>query len=298
MKTYKWVEIIQRLMQKKLPESASESMKIIDCFLFHNELDLLKARLSYLGETIDYFVISEANIDFSGQSKDFSLLNQLNHLPYSRKIIYNKVDINLQSIKWVYKKIRFIHRPHKFLWEIQNYQRNSILLPLNNLVLRKKDLIFLGDLDEIPNLELVCKIKSGGTKIDKPNVFLQSLFYYNLKNAINDNGWFGTICLPYQILLRHLPHKLRKNRENTSSIPNGGWHFSYFMKSEDIVKKVNAIADVEKLSNFKNLSLDEINLKIKNGLDLYGRDLKPNQMFIETPGALKREILKYLPYCI
>ena len=273
-------------------------MKIIDSFLFHNELDLLKMRLSYLGEKIDHFVISEANIDFSGRSKDFSLESQINYLPYSEKIIYNQVSINLKSFKWLYKRLRFINRPHKFLWEIQNYQRNSILNALKNIDLKKNDLIFLGDLDEIPNLELVCNIKQGNHIIDEPMVFKQSLFYYNLRNAINENGWFGTICLPYKILVKNLPHKLRNNRVNIFSVSDGGWHFSYFMKTEDLVKKISAIADVEKLTHFKKLSPDEINFKIENSLDLYDRDIKFNSVFIEIPKALEKGILTYLPYCI
>ena len=32
-------------------------MKIIDSFLFHNEFDMLKLRLEYLRDFVDYFVI-------------------------------------------------------------------------------------------------------------------------------------------------------------------------------------------------------------------------------------------------
>lgn len=45
--------------------------KILDAFLFYNELDLLKARLAYLGEHVDQFIITEANIDFAGKPKLF-----------------------------------------------------------------------------------------------------------------------------------------------------------------------------------------------------------------------------------
>ena len=42
-------------------------MKIIDSFLFHNEFDMLKLRLEYLRDSVDYFVISECNYTFSGK---------------------------------------------------------------------------------------------------------------------------------------------------------------------------------------------------------------------------------------
>ena len=51
--------------------------KLIDSFLFFNEVDLLKVRLEYLGPIVDYFIIVEANIDFSGVKKEFILSNEL-----------------------------------------------------------------------------------------------------------------------------------------------------------------------------------------------------------------------------
>ena len=60
--------------------------KLLDVFLFYNELDLLKARLEYLGPVVDYFIISEADIDFSGRKKGFLLNKELiDSLPFSEK---------------------------------------------------------------------------------------------------------------------------------------------------------------------------------------------------------------------
>ena len=50
---------------------------LLDAFLFYNEIDLLKARLEYLGPSVDYFIISEANIDFAGRNKPFLLSKEL-----------------------------------------------------------------------------------------------------------------------------------------------------------------------------------------------------------------------------
>ena len=40
-------------------------MKIIDCFIFYNELDLLNYRLNVLNNVVDYFIIVEATHCFS-----------------------------------------------------------------------------------------------------------------------------------------------------------------------------------------------------------------------------------------
>ena len=60
--------------------------KVLDTFLFYNELDLLKVRLAYLGEHVDQFIITEANIDFAGKPKPFLLNTELiQSLPFFGK---------------------------------------------------------------------------------------------------------------------------------------------------------------------------------------------------------------------
>ena len=44
-------------------------MKKIDVVMFNDEIDILQARLRYLYEHIDYFVITEFNETFSGSKK-------------------------------------------------------------------------------------------------------------------------------------------------------------------------------------------------------------------------------------
>ena len=54
--------------------------KLIDSFLFFNEVDLLKVKLEYLGLIVDNFIIVEANIYFSDEKK--SLYYQMNYFPH------------------------------------------------------------------------------------------------------------------------------------------------------------------------------------------------------------------------
>ena len=50
-------------------------MKIIDCFIFYNELDLLFYRLSVLNNVVDYFVLVEATKTHAGNDKILSSYN-------------------------------------------------------------------------------------------------------------------------------------------------------------------------------------------------------------------------------
>ena len=84
------------------------SKKIIDAFIFFNEIELLKVRLQYLGDQIDYFVIVEANIDFNGNPKKYYLHEQISSLPFSEKIIYQTLQINLFSLSWSLKRLKYM----------------------------------------------------------------------------------------------------------------------------------------------------------------------------------------------
>jgi beta-1,4-mannosyl-glycoprotein beta-1,4-N-acetylglucosaminyltransferase len=42
-------------------------MRIIDCFIFYNELDLLTYRLNLLDDIVDYFIIVESTHTFVGK---------------------------------------------------------------------------------------------------------------------------------------------------------------------------------------------------------------------------------------
>ena len=44
---------------------------IYDCFPFFNELDILEIRLNVLYETVDYFVITEADKTHTGKAKEY-----------------------------------------------------------------------------------------------------------------------------------------------------------------------------------------------------------------------------------
>ena len=44
-------------------------MKIIDCFIFYNELDMLELRLTELNDIVDYFVLVECTKTHSNSDK-------------------------------------------------------------------------------------------------------------------------------------------------------------------------------------------------------------------------------------
>jgi beta-1,4-mannosyl-glycoprotein beta-1,4-N-acetylglucosaminyltransferase len=275
---------------------------LLDAFLFYNELDLLKARLEYLGNTVDYFVIAEANIDFAGRKKDF-ILNEalIQTLPFAEKIIYHREYIHLNSIPWLIKKLRYINRKNRLLWKIQDAQRNSLLKPLHRF--KNADIVIFSDLDEFPSAYAISEgLRELGQTEGQKNLRSYScnqiFFYYNIHNAGPEDHFYGSILTNLGTLQKLLPHKLRSQKDSLPHIQNGGWHFSYFMDEEKILNKINAISDVENLSQFKELSTEDIKNKIRSGADLYDRKTKLNSQAEQAlPAEALMALQKYLPHC-
>ena len=276
---------------------------LLDTFLFYNEMDLLKARLEYLGNAVDYFVISEANIDFAGRKKDF-LLNEhsIANLPFAEKIIYHQEHIHLDSMPWLIKRMRYRNRKNSLLWKIQDAQRNSTLKPLKRF--KPSDIVIFSDLDEFPNAKALSEAVD---KLSNPDALKkhmsfscdQMFFYYNIKNAAPQDQFYGSIFANLGTLRKLLPHKLRSQKDSLAHIKNGGWHFSYFMSEEKILNKILAISDVENLSQYKKLSKEEISKKILSGTDLYDRQTKlSDQEQYKLPDVVLNPLKKYLPNCV
>lgn len=296
---------LRRLIQAKLNRIYGMTKpKLLDVFLFYNELDLLKARLEYLGPIVDNFIISEANVDFSGRLKKFLLSQELvNTLPFANKIIYHREYINLHSIPWLFKKFKYRNRITRYLWKIQDAQRNSTLTPLKSF--SPKDIVIFSDLDEFPSktaLDIGIRLlRAENSNHQKPHAYSldQTFYYYNLNNAAPHDQFYGSVMATLDTFRKHLPHRFRSGKNDFEHILEGGWHFSYFMDEEKIMNKIFAISDVENLSAYKNITKEEIQKKILSGMDLYDRNTKlSNQERHKIPESVIKALNKYLPNCV
>jgi len=275
---------------------------LLDAFLFYNEIDLLKARLEYLGPSVDYFVISEANIDFAGRGKPFLLSKELiASFPFAEKIIYHQEHIHLNSLPWLIKKLRYRNRKNRLLWKIQDAQRNSTLKPLSRF--KSNDIVIFSDLDEFPSPTALQEARDLLSQANATKDLIayscdQTFYYYNLHNAAPQDQFYGSIFANLGTFKKRLPHKLRSSKDDLWHIDHGGWHFSYFMDEEKILNKIKAVSDVENLSAYKNLSTAEIRKKIASKQDLYDRErVLSDQEQYQIPQEVLSAIKKYLPYC-
>ncbi len=230
--------------------------KIVDCFTFYNEIELLNYRLKVLENVVDYFVIVEANQTHAGKKKD------LNFKCFNEKIIYLAVDLpHVGNIT-----------PDQ-VWENEKYQRNCIEQGLLQLNLNGNDLIIVSDLDEIPDPRTL-----KGIEINDIAQFEQDFYYYSLEHKM-DHLWYFSKIMKYSFYINtNLTFSDIRSMAFTT-IPNGGWHLSYFGSAEFIQNKITNFAHQEyNTPEFTNI--DKIKQRLDQGVDIYDRPIKITKMSI------------------
>ena len=263
--------------------------KIIDSFTFFNEYDLLKFRLNYLNDVVDYFIICESNYTFSGKSKPYYLDDIIDDIPENilKKIIRIKYEPNIESIKLPDYSRENNHEND--YWIIEKEQRNYISKSLS--LFSPHDFIMLSDVDEIPNKQ---SIKNIFEHFIQDNIYVSKcdFFYYNF-NTLVHNNWLGTIFSSVKVFSERGIENLRQNRHLFSTIDNGGWHFSYFSDIDQIKYKIDSFSHQE-YNNQKYKNNLNIKDSIKNKRYLFDDQYSFQQYnFKNFPEDLKSMIVNY-----
>lgn len=240
--------------------------KIIDSFLFFNEIDLLEIRLNILNDHVSHFIITEADTTFSGNSKELFFLKYKDRLAkFNDKIIYNPIKVPADI---------------SISWEREIYQRNAPIKKIRE-VSNDDDLILTSDLDEIPSVDV---LKNYSTWFDVNNLyhFKQKMYMYYLNNYKNDM-WFGTRACSLSYLNKTTIDDIRQATEDESKltgfiIENAGWHFTYLGGEEQIKYKLESFSHQE----YNNLNIkSNIRQSLVKNLDIFGRNVKYQQLNID-----------------
>lgn len=250
-------------------------MKIIDSFMFYNEYKMLLLRLTELYDVVDQFIIVEATSTYVGNKKELNFKN------------------NLEMYKKFLDKVTYIvvnDMPNTGNpWDNENYQRACIDKGIQKLELSDEDIIVVLDSDEIPNSELLRKIKNGNIKIDKDVLYgLDMDFYYYNYTCKQDVQWTKGKLLTYnkyKALSQNdniRKFELLRKTNADKLIQNGGWHLSFFGDKNFIINKIKnyshqehnndkCINDIETNVNNNKCIFDRRqlkNIKIENNYNL------------------------------
>lgn len=242
-------------------------MKIIDCFTFYNEIDMLLYRLSVLYEVVDTFVLVEATRTFRGNAKPL-FYNENKHLfgRFSHKIVHIIVD-ELDPNPTVNPNPRY----DDGVWGNEFHQRNSIDKGLQQLTLESSDMLIVSDVDEIPNPSIIRSIRENNYNIHYI-ALSQDMYYYNL-TVLNANKWFHAKLVSYGYYVNQLervPQKCRTVHAN-QCIERGGWHLSCFGDAHFIQNKLKEFSHQE-FNQDRYTDIHEIQKKIDSKGDLFSRN--------------------------
>lgn len=244
-------------------------MKIVDCFIFYNELDLLNYRLNILDSKVDHFVLVEATHTFTGKEKPLIFIENLKMFEkFADKITHIVVDM-----PYKYPDINYEKNEQ---WANEYHQRNSIDIGIKSLDLKEEDLIIITDVDEILNPILLNNIRND----DSSKMFLENeivslemdLYYYNLL-TLDTIKWSKPKILSFNLYKSISQNKSCDNIRMMSTnfkYENAGWHLSYFGDIEFIKNKLCNISHQE--CNIDKYTSDEnISKSIETGNDMFHR---------------------------
>jgi beta-1,4-mannosyl-glycoprotein beta-1,4-N-acetylglucosaminyltransferase len=264
-------------------------MKIIDCFIFYNEIDLLNYRLNTLDEVVDYFIIVESTHTHRGFKKEmFFEKNKELFEKFENKII----NIIVDDFPYKYPNVNIKLNQQ---WENERYQRNCINKGLEKINLDCSDIIIITDVDEIPDREMLKKIKNNEIDI-QINELEMDLYYCNLNHKKNSK-WPSARIIKYK-MYKTLSLNCNDIRfYNCPKIVNAGWHLSYFGDSSFIQNKIKNMAHQE-FNNENFTNIDKINKRIENFCDIFDRDNeihnKVIKISVKDNNRLPYEYEKYL----
>jgi len=226
--------------------------KIVDCFFFYDEIEMLKLRVKELSPYVDYFVIIEGKIDFRNNPKNINFNPKDDFFnDYREKIIhlvYDEFDKN--SLKEVYKNLEYERKLFSFnesiidKFDIIDFSLNSLREKILTLDLQFDDLILVSDVDEIPDLSIADTMieytKFDSLILRQTNFVWSSQFYETYPHL-------GTCVLSKSKLITE-PKSLLFNYERKfrglnfpSIILNNGYHFAHFYDYERTLTKLNLL---------------------------------------------------------
>jgi beta-1,4-mannosyl-glycoprotein beta-1,4-N-acetylglucosaminyltransferase len=239
-------------------------VKLIDAFMFFDELDLLEIRLNEMSPIVDTFVIVESLERVGSAEKKPPILyqNWERFNPFTGKIRH----ILLQSLT-----PEFTGRDSGWLREY--YQRNSLMGGILE-VAAPEDVVIISDCDEIPR---AVTIKENLSKLITRTFRLkQEMFHYSINRYVDswNKAVAGTVG---EIQRLGGPESARAIIPSSQQIENAGWHFSYFGGAQQIREKVGSFSHSSDdiCTEFLSRSESQAAADIALGKDIFRRGGAP-----------------------
>lgn len=231
-----------------------KNFRVYDCFTYDGE-DCLDLRLKVHWEKVDWFVIVEANVTFTGQPKAYSF--------------------DPQKYAWASEKIRYIQLDAaefshcKTAWEREEFQRVALRRGYTDA--RPHDTVIIADVDEILLPEKIGQVETGTCQ----KFQLLMMYFYRDYLCVSEPLWTRARAVTGEFALSHSAQDIRTRKDvlcnlREITVANSGWHFSYLGGVDAINKKIERFSHQEfNKSKYKD---PKKNLqRIFDGKDIYRR---------------------------
>jgi beta-1,4-mannosyl-glycoprotein beta-1,4-N-acetylglucosaminyltransferase len=277
--------------------------------MYFDEEVVLDVRLNTLNEFVDYFVIVESKFTHKGDQRELKF-NHKRFEKFKDKIIYLIYEQTPSKIEKINIEDNYNEQTRKYILNAayrENEQRNFINSGLSNA--EDNDLIFISDVDEIPNLSNL----NLNRITEKIILFRQDMFYYKFNLHLPNLIWTGTKGCKKKDLInpqwlrnikdrKYSPFRIdvlfsKKKYSSIKIINNGGWHFSNIKTAKEIEHKLKSYLHHREF-DAKPLTLEQIDGIIKDKKAIYDLTVDKTTNKIGNGNKLEKFELKKLPIYI
>ena len=274
--------------------------------MFFDEEMLLDLRLNILDKFVDKFVIVESSYTHRGEEKKL-IFNIKKYSKFKEKINYivlKEPPVGIEEINNNDSEGEISRKEILNALKRENLQRDTIFNGLKDA--DKNDWIIISDLDEIPDLT---NINFNNIK-NKIIFFKQKVFYYKLNLELKKLRWIGTKACRKKHLkspqwLRNIKDKIyprwridilfsEKKYNDLFFVENGGWHFSFVKKPEDIEKKLKSYLHHREY-DIDPVGIDKIKDLINSKSVIYDHRVDQTQYKFGGEQKLEKIDLEFLP---
>jgi beta-1,4-mannosyl-glycoprotein beta-1,4-N-acetylglucosaminyltransferase len=217
------------------------SKKIYDCFIFYNELELLRIRFDELYDLVDHFVVCEATVTFQGKAKALTFdQHKKEFRQYADKIIHVVVD----DMAVNHAVTDGASRPKEAaFWSREHHQRNSIRRGLESAA--PEDIVCISDCDEILSRDTIRFLRgnAGYFLLDMP------MYQFFLNMCAQNAGWRKAFAYSYALdravgdfnfIRTHEDESHERFAGQNHRVTNAGWHFTFLGGAKQVREKLEA----------------------------------------------------------
>lgn len=254
--------------------------KIIDVVSFNGEQELFEIRYNILKDYVDEFRVIEFDKTFSGKPKEKKFNQNWD------KVKHYFITEDTWGKYWeeAKKSPNTNYGEGAKHWLREWCKKESIKDCLIDI--KKNDIIYIGDVDEIYNLfpvddKAIFKLKLG-------------VYTYWLNNKSTEQFWGTIVGKCKNIQGKCLNHLRSTNHIKTQT--EWGWHFTSMGGTQKVMDKLTDSYTQDSYAT--NKVLDNLEDNIKNNKDFLGRDFKYKVDESEWPEYLKQHKNKYSQLCL